>query len=377
MAGQRKGKQKRGIDDPVLYAGCTDEAEQADRRRLLAELHAQGASFEMLEEAVREERLATLPVEFALSDGSRYTLTEVAREAGVDPRYARAVLLSLGHPNPRPRERRFSDRDIEVARILRVFLDAGMPKDEILEVSRVIGQSMARTAAAVRRVVGNSLLSPGDSELELGMRYAEAARQLAPLMGPVMQQQLEVHLREQVTREVITRADRESGTLGRTRDVGVCFADLSGFTRLGQRLPPDEIGAIGNRMAEMAGAVALPPVELVKTIGDGVMLVSRSPSALLGAAIDLRGRIREEGIEFPPMRAGIAHGAAVQRSGDWFGPVVNCASRITDVARPGTIVLEEQAYELASDGHEWSKRKRKRLKGIDGRVGLYTLQAVE
>jgi adenylate cyclase len=377
MAEKRKRKHKRGIDDPVLYAGCTGEAEQADRRRLLEELHAQGASIEMLEEAVREERLATLPVEFALSDGSRYTLTEVAREAGIDPRYARAVLLSLGHPNPRPRERRFSDRDIEVAQILRVFLDAGMPKDEILEVSRVVGQSMARTAAAVRRVVGNSLLSPGDSEMELGMRYAEAARQLAPLMGPVMQQQLEVHLREQVTREVITRADRESGTLGRTRDVAVCFADLSGFTRLGQRLPPDEIGAIGNRMAEMAGAVAVPPVELVKTIGDGVMLVSRRPSALLGAAIDLRNRTREEGIEFPPMRAGIAHGAAVQRSGDWFGPAVNCASRITDVARPGTIVLEEQAHELARDGHEWSKRKRKRLKGIDGRVGLYTLQAIE
>ena len=338
---------------------------------------AQGASFEALEAAVREDRLATLPVEFALNDGSRYTLTEVARAADIDPRYARAVLLSLGHPNPRPREKRFSDRDIEVARILRVFLDAGLPKDEILEVSRVVGQSMARTAAAVRRVVGNSLLNPGDGELELSMRYAEAARQLAPLMGPVMQQQLEVHLREQVTREVITRADRQSGTLARTQDVAVCFADLSGFTRLGQRLPPDEIGAIGNRMAEMAGAVARPPVELVKTIGDGVMLVSRSAPALLGAAIELRKQTRQEGIDFPPVRAGIAHGAAVQRSGDWFGPAVNCASRITDVARPGTIVLDEQARERAGDGHEWSKRKRKRLKGIDGRVALYTLQAAE
>jgi adenylate cyclase len=377
MAESEKGKQKRGIDDPVLYAGLTDDGERADRRRLLEQLHAQGASFEMLEAAVREERLATLPVEFALSDGSRYTLTEVARKAGLDPRYVRAVLLSLGHPNPRPRERRFSDRDVEVARILRVFLDAGMPKDEILEVSRVVGQSMARTAAAVRRVVGSSLLTPGDSELSLGMRYAEAARQLAPLMGPVMQQQLEVHLREQVTREVITRAERESGALARTREVAVCFADLSGFTRLGQRLPPDEIGAIGNRMAEMAGAVAIPPVELVKTIGDGVMLVSRSTPALLGAAIDLRTRTRAQGIEFPPVRAGIAHGSAVQRSGDWFGPAVNCASRITDVARPGTIVLEEQAHGLAHDGHEWSKRKRKRLKGIDGRVALFTLQTAE
>src|SRR5215213_3754598 len=264
VATSKNKKQKRGIDDPALYAGLEYDAERADRRRLLEELQGQGATFEILEEAVREERLATLPVEFALNDGHRYTLTEVAREAGLDPRYVRAVLLSLGHPNPRPRERRFSDRDVEVAQILRVFLDAGLPKDEILEVSRVVGQSMARTAAAVRRVVGNSLLNPGDSELDLGMRYAEAARRLAPLMGPVMQQQLEVHLREQVTREVITRAERESGALARTRDVGVCFADLSGFTRLGQRLPPDEIGAIGNRMAEMATAVSRPPVELVK-----------------------------------------------------------------------------------------------------------------
>src|SRR3954452_11392804 len=125
----------KGLDHSSLYTGLRDAAEREDRRRLLEDLSRQGATFEMLEAAVREERLSTLPVEFALNDGSRYTLTEVARRANVDPRYVRAVLLSLGHPNPRPRERRFSDRDVEVARILRVFLDAGLPKDEILEVS--------------------------------------------------------------------------------------------------------------------------------------------------------------------------------------------------------------------------------------------------
>jgi adenylate cyclase len=364
----------KGLDHSSLYTGLRDAAEREDRRRLLEDLSRQGATFEMLEAAVREERLSTLPVEFALNDGSRYTLTEVARRANVDPRYVRAVLLSLGHPNPRPRERRFSDRDVEVAQILRSFLDAGLPREEILEVSRVVGQSMARVAAAVRAVVGNSLMNAGDSEHTLGMRYAEAARQLAPLMGPVMQQQLEVHLREQATREVITRADRESGGLARTREVGVCFADLSGFTRLGQRLPPDEIGAIGNRMAEMAGDVARPPVELIKTIGDGVMLVSPRTHALLDAAIALRAKARAEGVEFPPMRAGIALGPAVQRSGDWFGPAVNCASRIVDVARPGSIVVDEPARDQAGDGREWSKRKRKRLKGIEGRVSLYTLE---
>jgi adenylate cyclase len=44
------------------------------------------------------------------------------------------------------------------------------------------------------------------------------------------------------------------------------------------------------------------------------------------------------------VRAGVAYGDVVLRLGDVFGPVVNIASRLTSVARPGTVLVDEGAY---------------------------------
>jgi adenylate cyclase len=337
-----------------------------------------GAEVDELREAAREGRIATLPVEYALKGEQRYTLTEVAEKAHVDSSFLRAVLLSLGHVNPRPRERGFTDEDVETARLLRRFLDAGLRKDDVLAVTRVLGQSMARSAAVIREVVGSALIRAGDSEAELGLRYADAAAELVPLMGSVLGYELAVHLREQTTRDVITRRERETGRLAGTRELAVCFADLSEFTRLGERISVNRIAAIGSRMADLSAEVANADVELVKTVGDGALLVSSDVGALLDAACTLQRRVHAEGEDFPPVRAGIAFGDAVTRGGDWFGPAVNLASRIVDVAKSGTIVAEERAREQAGDGYEWSRRRfKKGLKGIDSRVSLYRLHVTD
>jgi adenylate cyclase len=362
------------LDDPKLYEGLEDDDARAARRRLVAALLDAGADEQEIRAAAREGRLATLPLDFVLSGPRRYTLTEVARESKLDPKYLRQVLMSLGHPNPRPRERRYSEEDLEVAKILRRFLDAGLTREGVLDASRVIGQSMARTAAAVRELVGDELIEPGDDEHELGMRYVGAARELTPLMGPVLLHQLNLHLREQATRDVITNADLEAGARSRTRDVGTAFVDLSDFTRLGQRLPPDRVGAIGNRMAALATDAARPPVELVKTIGDAAMFVSPEVDPLLDAVVELKGRIDEEDDEFPTARGGVAYGPAVSRVGDWFGPSVNRASRIVDVAKPGTILVDEAIQEQAGDRFEFKRTRRKSLKGIERRVRLFKLE---
>jgi adenylate cyclase len=322
---------------------------------------------------VRDGRLATLPVEFALKGEPRYTLTEVAREAQLEPRYLRAVWLSLGHANPPPRQRTFTEEDLETARMLRRFLDAGLRKDDVLNVTRVLGQSVARTAAVIREVVGSALIEPGDTEADLGLRYAGAASELIPLVGSVLGYELAVHLREQATHDVITRNEREAGKLQGTRKAAICFADLSQFTRLGERVPVDKVAAIGGRMAAIATEVAGGSVELVKTVGDGALFVSPEVDKLLDAACDLRARVHDEGEDFPPVRAGISYGDAVVRGGDWFGPAVNRASRIVDAAKPDTIVAEEAVLDCAGDGYEWSRRRfKKGLKGV-GRVSLYRL----
>jgi len=355
------------LDDPLLYLGVANATERGARRKLLRYCHRHGATAEQLREAVRDDRLATLPLEFALTSGRRYTLTAISRESGVPAPYLRAMLLALGHPNPKPRERRYSEEDLRAARAFAVFLAAGLPREELLEVARVVGQSMAQAAAAIRLFIGNALIQPGDSEHELGMRYVAAVEQLAPQLMPVLEHQLRIHLREQATRDVIGRTEREAGALSNTREVGVCFADLSGFTRLGERVPVEQVGALGARMAELCIEVAQPPVELVKTIGDGGMFVCADVDALLDAACALAQSVEHEGEQLPAMRAGVAFGPAVVRLGDWFGATVNRASHIVDIAKPRTIVADEAAREHSTRALAWKRTRRRSLRGIVGR----------
>jgi adenylate cyclase len=97
---------------------------------------------------------------------------------------------------------------------------------------------------------------------------------------------------------------------------------MVGFTKLGEELPPEELGALTGRLAELASDVADPPVRLVKMIGDAAMLVSNETEALLNAALDLVERSESEGEGFPPLRAGLSRGAALARAGDWYGRAI-------------------------------------------------------
>src|ERR1700694_5880366 len=89
------------LADPQLYAGVTTATERAARAELLRYCHARGASVEQLGAAVREDRLATLPLEFALTSNRRYTLTAVSRESGVPAPYLRAMVRARRHGQPR------------------------------------------------------------------------------------------------------------------------------------------------------------------------------------------------------------------------------------------------------------------------------------
>jgi adenylate cyclase len=361
------------LSDRRLWVGVSTPAEREARGELLRYCLARGASIDQLREAVREDRLATLPLEFTLTSRRRYTLTALATRAKVPAPYLREALLALGYPNPRPRERAYSEEDLHTARALAIFLAAGLPRRELLDVARVIGQSLAQTANVIRTFIGDALIQPGDNEHELGMRYVGAVNELAPQLAPMLEQALRVHIREQATRDVIGRAEREAGTLSHPRQVAVCFADLSGFTRLGERVATEQVGALGTRMATMCIEVAQPPVELVKTVGDAGMFVSADVDALLDAQRLLADRVDAEGEDFPTMRAGTAFGPAVFRLGDWFGATVNRASRITDAAKPGTILVDPETRGKAAERFHWSRERRRSLKGIDGRIALYRL----
>ena len=350
-----------------------DGTEREARRDLLELLSAEGATLAELKQAVAEDRLALLPVERALAGEGKYTRTEVAELSGLDAGLQERLFRALGLALADPDDRVYGDDDVEAGRTVLRFLDAGFSEEAVLEVCRVFGDSMGRVAATVGVVVGDTLVQHGDTERELGLRYAQVARELGPQIEPLILHVLHLHQRENIKRVVVSRADIAAGSLRGATEVGVCFADLVDFTRLGEDIEPAELGQVAGRLSDAALAALVPPAKLVKTIGDAVMLVSpREVDPLLETALGLVEASGDDGL--PQLRVGIAYGEALGRGGDWYGHPVNLASRVTAHARPGTILATNEVQGAARGDYAWSKAGIRRFKGIREPVGLMRLR---
>ena len=112
-------------------------------------------------------------------------------------------------------------------------------------------------------------------------------------------------------------------------------------------------------------------MRLVKTIGDAVMLVSPEVEPLLDVALELVRTADEQGEDFPQLRAGVAAGPAINRGGDWYGHTVNVASRVTGIARAGSVLCTEPMREAADGGWRWSFAGERKLKNVREPVKLY------
>lgn len=346
-----------------------DADERTARAGLLDRLHDQGVPLEELRDAVAEDRLVLLPIERLL--GGRYTADEVEEKTGLPAALMLRIRRLGGLPEAGPQDRVFGEEDVDVGRSTQLFLEAGLTEESISEITRVLGEAMARVAASTAGHFVEAFLRPGDSELEVADRFAALAEHLTPALEPVLAAAFKAHLREAVRRGMIGREDRAAGRVDQGQPLAVCFADVVGFTRLGAEVDVEELGHVAGALAKLAAEVTESPVRLVKTIGDAAMLASPEPRPLLDAALALVDAADGEGEHFPQLRAGAALGMALPRAGDWFGRPVNLASRITQVARPGSLLTERELREAGAERYRWSFAGERRLRGLREPVALY------
>ena len=347
------------------------------RLALLQELADEGCSLDELRRAVEENRLVLLPVERAFEeDTDHYTLGEVADSSGLEPPFLARLLQALGAPISEEDERVYSDDDVEAAKRAKLFLDAVLPKEGVLETSRLIGISMANLADANVDLVGEVFTEPGVDERELALRYAAAAKTMAPLLGDTLLHAYRIHLRERIRQAVITEAELAAGRISGSDEVTIAFADLVGFTRLGESLEIEQIGDLTGRLFELASDAARPPVRLVKMIGDAAMFASLESEAILDAVL---GLVQAAGTdEIPPLKVGVARGQALGRGGDWYGRPVNLAARITSFARPDSVLVDQSTKDSleSADGDRFafSFAGKRRFKGIEGEVPVHRVR---
>ncbi|HVW47845.1 MAG TPA: adenylate cyclase regulatory domain-containing protein [Solirubrobacterales bacterium] len=358
-----------------LLDGLVGKARES-RLALLEQLSGEGVSPEELREAVAAGHLPLLPVERLIAgEGPRYSAREIAAMTGFDLDLLLRFRAALGVPYGDPDQKGAGEADLEAAVRTKALIDAGLPPEGLLQSARTIGMGMARVAEANRELVVRNLTGPGETERDLANRFVQTAEALLPLVGETLVYAFRVNLLEQVKRDVIAAADLEAGEIGGAVERTVCFADLVEFTSLGEEIAAEELGEVVGRFEELATSVVAAPVRLVKTIGDAVMMVSTDAASLVGTALDLVAAAAAEGNEFPVLRAGIATGPTLPQSGDYYGRSVNLASRITGIARPGSVLVDTATREaVGEEGFEYSFAGERRLKGIDARIKLFRVR---
>ena len=340
---------------------------RSDLRRFLRDA---GASDDDVVRAESEGWLPLLTLDRLVTPGpARHDVASVAALAGCDEDRLRRLWRAVGFPDVPGGLAVFTDADVDAARRLaHGGVAAGTDFPTLLRHVRVISSGAARIASVVADDWGDVVRARrehGVDDEEISVELVERfnGEDLATLLVHVTGLQL----RAAVWRRLALDAAPDLS-------VAIGFADLAGYTVLSAELEPQSLAEFVGAWEEVVyDTVAQLGGRVVKTIGDEAMFVGL-PGQVVRTADALRVAAREQAL--PPVRAGLAAGLVVARDGDFYGPVVNLASRLTEIAPPGAVYASGALQaELADDpALSWVPEGTRELRSI-GPVDVYALVA--
>jgi adenylate cyclase len=360
----------RGLYDP-------DAQKAGERLELLTWLADQGVSIDQMVEAHALDHLTGIAGDLALRPGERLTLAEAAERTGLTVEEVQRLALVIGRPVTDPSQAAFTTEDAEVFGMFRAASDL-FGEESLLQFLRVIGSSLGRIADAAVSVfladVETPLTQAEAGELALAKANLEAI-EVAKLLPGLMDVVFRALMEGAIYRNRTARA--EAGSLV-TVFMAVGFVDLVGFTPLSQRLPVAELRSVVDEFEGAAlDTVAAHGGRVVKLIGDEVMFVALDAAAASEIALTLVERFGADESVTP--RGGLAVGEILTRGGDYYGPVVNVASRIGELAVPNEILVTDEVRERTEKSAAplaFDPAGRRLLKGFDDPLELFALRRV-
>jgi adenylate cyclase len=288
----------------------------------------------------------------------RYTRLQVAELSGVPPERGRRLWRALGFPDAADDEPAFSDADVAALKVLKELIDSGFvgPETEAT-IARAMGQALSRLADWQTGMLAEALAGTGeDGEARPASpgEAVEAARALLPMLQQIQNYVWRRHLAANADRLLST-----SGA-GDRRELAVGFADLVGYTSRSRGMGGRELGVMLEDFESIAAEViARHRGRVVKTVGDGVLFTAASAVDAMQIALGLPDEWDAE--DRPPLRVGAAYGEVLTRLGDVYSPVVNLASRLTSIARPGTVLVDRELADRLRDLEEYRVRPLRRV----------------
>jgi adenylate cyclase len=311
-------------------------------------------------QAVLERRVPLVLAQQVVGDRPRYDLDTVARRSGVPADVLRRVRVALGLRLPD----RFTRADLAWAKHLRRILDE-VPVEAVLRSARARGAALATIARSDVGMIRDELLLPmrqaGADDLTVSVALAEMAQTLEPVARALLAADYLSHLEQQLGSELVAVAARSSA---QEVELSVGFVDVVGYTALSSRVDPAGLDRVLERFEARVLEVMSRrrDVSVVKYLGDAVMMVAPEPILLAEAMLELTRE--QEPLADAPLRGGLAHGATLVREGDYFGPAVNLAARLTDLARPWSVLAAEELTDVLGGVFDVRRILPTRIRGV-------------
>lgn len=346
----------------------------AAQARVVARMRERGHSLKDLKDAGRDGRLASSFAEESFADRSpSVSVEEAVERTGLSEALIERIMVILGTPSGR--ERALSELDVGAIERFASVIDAGLPIEAVIQLARVYAQSVRRIADAEVRLfhlfVHEPMIRDGLSAVEIAEELNQVVRDSSPVAAPLFEYLHDRYVRYFMEQDVVGHMEDEftgGSELGHIR-ITLCFIDLTGFTRYTAEEGDAEAFSAIERFTEAVEATLPPEANIVKSIGDEVMVVSPDPVSLAEWAVGFISFFRDR----PRPRVGIHYGNAVFRDGDYFGGEVNLAHRVVNRAQGGEVLVTGAVADALFDNEDLELRGigEARLKGFPEPIPLF------
>jgi adenylate cyclase len=334
--------------------------------RLLAHLAELGATDEQLA-GLDNDDLIGLAGDLQLRAGLDFDLDDVARAAGCDVEQIRAVYEGMGL-----RVEDLAGFGVgDVALMSLITQDVSGIVDVVgPQLLRVAGSSLTRLAEATVAAYVQDVEHRDDALRDL---LSEAdqnalASTLVLVLGDALPTVFRHHMWTAVRRQRMAQSGVASPEIVR---LAIGFVDLVGFTTISRFAGPAELIATIDEFERQAFEIAHRlGGRIVKSIGDEVMIAGHDARTVAAIALDLIGAVDADPSVAP--RGGVSAGDVLFRLGDYYGSVVNLASRLTAEAVPGEVLTDQPL----AGGDEFAVQPagRRSLKGFDEPVAVWSVE---
>jgi adenylate cyclase len=346
---------------------------------LIGTLEELGASREAAEEAIARGDPEGAVFESVLLPARldrTVSAIDVEGRGGISVEEAMVLMEARGLPTPDPGEPTFTPDEadvlVEVGKLRDIW-----PPEVMLQVSRVYGRMLARIAAAeiqaFRHHTAPKLREDHDdtfAELRAVQAAFEALLPLAdPLLIGVHRRWVEHELAQVAVNDAEQRAD--GAQLPGAVNVAFLFCDLKDFTEYADAHGDAEaIGAIEAFFSAVT-AERGETGRVVKLLGDGAMLAYDDAVDAVAAGARLIATMRST--DLPGVHAGVHHGVAIAREGDYFGSAVNLTARLLALGGRDELVGTDPVVEASGHLFSWEPIGDHDIRGVRGPVAVHRL----